>query len=226
MSGLKYWIWLAELPGLRSQTRLALLEHFGDPENIYCADAGEILLVENMTREQAAVTIVNYLTYKGYDLPASPADPGYKDGYKISAWAKNAVAICTELGLFTGSDGKFAPNKKLTRAECAVVVLKLDDLIASMAEIVPDPPATETAAPEQQAPAASSEAAPEVPVTPAPTQSPDPSPAVSAEPTPAVSADPQAVTERTGIAWNTPKTARLSLSSHAFLSSAAIGQIR
>ena len=55
MSGLKYWIWLAELPGLRSQTRLALLEHFGDPENIHCADAGEILLVENMTREQAAV---------------------------------------------------------------------------------------------------------------------------------------------------------------------------
>ena len=55
MSGLKYWIWLAELPGLRSQTRLALLDHFGDPENIYCADAGEILLVENMTREQAAV---------------------------------------------------------------------------------------------------------------------------------------------------------------------------
>jgi len=55
MSGLKYWIWLAELPGLRSQTRLALLEHFGDPENIYCADAGEILLVENMTREQAVV---------------------------------------------------------------------------------------------------------------------------------------------------------------------------
>ena len=55
MSGLKYWIWLAELPGLRSQTQLALLEHFGDPENIYCADAGEILLVENMTREQAVV---------------------------------------------------------------------------------------------------------------------------------------------------------------------------
>lgn len=55
MSGLKYWIWLAELPGLRSQTRLSLLEHFGDPENVYCADAGEILLVENMTREQAAV---------------------------------------------------------------------------------------------------------------------------------------------------------------------------
>ena len=58
MAGLKYWIWLAELSGLRSQTRLALLEHFGDPESIYYADPGEVLLVENMTREQAA-TLTN-----------------------------------------------------------------------------------------------------------------------------------------------------------------------
>ena len=55
MSALKYWIWLAELPGLRNQTRLALLEHFGTPKDIYCADAGEILLTEGMTREQAAL---------------------------------------------------------------------------------------------------------------------------------------------------------------------------
>ena len=46
---------MSKLPGLRSQTRLALLEHFGDPEDIYYADAGEILLVENMTREQASL---------------------------------------------------------------------------------------------------------------------------------------------------------------------------
>ena len=55
MSALKYWIWLAELPGLRNQTRLALLEHFGSPEDVYCADEGEILLTENMTRQQAEV---------------------------------------------------------------------------------------------------------------------------------------------------------------------------
>lgn len=52
---MKYWLWLAELPGLRNQTRLALLEHFGSPEDIYYADPGEILLIENMSREQAAV---------------------------------------------------------------------------------------------------------------------------------------------------------------------------
>lgn len=52
---MKYWLWLAELPGLRNQTRLALLEHFGSPEDIYYADPGEILLIENMSREQAAL---------------------------------------------------------------------------------------------------------------------------------------------------------------------------
>ena len=50
---LKYWIWMAELPGLTNQVRLALLRHFGTPENAFYADAGEILLTEGITREQA-----------------------------------------------------------------------------------------------------------------------------------------------------------------------------
>ena len=55
MSGLKYWIWLAQLRGLGNQARLALLRHFGTPEDIFYADTGEILLKEGITREQAAV---------------------------------------------------------------------------------------------------------------------------------------------------------------------------
>ena len=55
MSALKYWLWLTQLDGLRPQTRLGLLEHFGSPEDLYCADAGEILLTEGITREQAAL---------------------------------------------------------------------------------------------------------------------------------------------------------------------------
>ena len=54
MSALKYWLWLAELRGLSNQTRLALLNHFGTPEDVFYADAGEILLTEGITREQAA----------------------------------------------------------------------------------------------------------------------------------------------------------------------------
>jgi len=55
MSVLKYWVWLTELRGLKNQTRLALLRHFGTPEDLYFADEEEILLVEGMTRSQAAI---------------------------------------------------------------------------------------------------------------------------------------------------------------------------
>ena len=53
MSALKYWVWLAECRGVSNQTRLALLRHFGSPEDVFYADAGEILLTEGITREQA-----------------------------------------------------------------------------------------------------------------------------------------------------------------------------
>lgn len=52
---LKYWLWLTNLRGLHNQTRLALLRHFGTPENLFYADEGEILLTEGITREQAAL---------------------------------------------------------------------------------------------------------------------------------------------------------------------------
>ena len=53
MSALKYWVWLSECRGESNQTRLALLRHFGSPEDVFYADAGEILLTEGITREQA-----------------------------------------------------------------------------------------------------------------------------------------------------------------------------
>ena len=53
MSMLKYCVWLSELAGLGNQTRLALLEHFNTPEDVYYADEGEILLTEGMTRREA-----------------------------------------------------------------------------------------------------------------------------------------------------------------------------
>ena len=55
MSALKYWLWLTELRGLKNQTRLALLRHFGTPEDVFYADPGEILLTEGITRAEAAI---------------------------------------------------------------------------------------------------------------------------------------------------------------------------
>ena len=53
MSALKYWIWLANLPRLGSQMKLALLEHFGGPEKIYYGEKEEYLLVKGMNRQLA-----------------------------------------------------------------------------------------------------------------------------------------------------------------------------
>lgn len=49
---LKYWIWLAELPGLGNQARLALLRHFATPKDVYYAEPEELALVEGLTEDQ------------------------------------------------------------------------------------------------------------------------------------------------------------------------------
>lgn len=54
---LKYWLWLAELPGLNNQTRLALLRHFGSPEDIFFADREELLLAEDVSSDQAELAL-------------------------------------------------------------------------------------------------------------------------------------------------------------------------
>lgn len=53
MSALRYWLWLAQLKGVSCQQKLALLEHFQEPDAIYYGQQGEYLLVEGMTRKAA-----------------------------------------------------------------------------------------------------------------------------------------------------------------------------
>lgn len=53
MSMLKYWVWLSQREGVGSQTKLALLERFSTPEELYYADEGELLLTEGITRREA-----------------------------------------------------------------------------------------------------------------------------------------------------------------------------
>ncbi len=54
---LKYWLWLAELPGLRNPSKLALLRHFGSPEDIFFADREELLLAEDVPAAQAELAL-------------------------------------------------------------------------------------------------------------------------------------------------------------------------
>ena len=54
---LKYWVWLAELPRLKGPERLALLRHFGSPEELFFADREELLLVEGLRPARAELAL-------------------------------------------------------------------------------------------------------------------------------------------------------------------------
>ena len=54
---LKYWVWRGELPGLKGPARLALLRHFGSPEDIFFADREELLLAEDVPPAQAKLAL-------------------------------------------------------------------------------------------------------------------------------------------------------------------------
>ena len=48
---LTHWIWLAHRPGVNDRVKLALLQHFRDPEDIYFADSDAFDHVEGLTVE-------------------------------------------------------------------------------------------------------------------------------------------------------------------------------
>lgn len=53
MASLKYWLWLASLPGVGNIMKLALLDRFGEPDAVFYAERGAYLLVEGMTAAAA-----------------------------------------------------------------------------------------------------------------------------------------------------------------------------
>ena len=75
MAALKYWVWLATLPGLGERAKLQLLAHFGSPEEIYFAPEGELLLAEGITKLQAAL-----LADKSLDRAEKVLEDCAKDG--------------------------------------------------------------------------------------------------------------------------------------------------
>ena len=85
---------------------------------------------ENVTREQMAVFLYSYA--------GKPAVTGnlsaFKDGAKVSSWAKNAMIWATRSGVISGSknsDGSLNlnPQNPATRAECATMVVNFHGMM-------------------------------------------------------------------------------------------------
>ena len=80
---------------------------------------------DHITREQMAAILYRYAKYKGYDIEAN-GNLNYTDNRMISDYAKDAVIWATEKSVMAGNtDGSFAPQENATRAQVAVVFMRL-----------------------------------------------------------------------------------------------------
>lgn len=77
---------------------------------------------KNITREEMAVMICNYLKSQSYDFD-KVVTASYKDGAEISSWAKSSVSRLYEIGLLDWKN--FNPKKEVSRAEFATILMRL-----------------------------------------------------------------------------------------------------
>lgn len=93
---------------------------------------------QQMTREQMATIIHNYLNLNGITLPPSTALPiTFNDASDISYWAVNAVSAMQSSGLLVGDTaGNVQPQGQMTRSAAAAVLMRLSAQIET-ADVAP-----------------------------------------------------------------------------------------
>lgn len=77
-----------------------------------------------ITREEAFVVLMRLHRLTGDEAsPSSPQAP-FADGADVSDWARDAVNAAWHAGFAKGSGGKFYPQRAVTRAEMAAMILR------------------------------------------------------------------------------------------------------
>ena len=86
----------------------------------------------NVTREQMAVMLANYIKYKQYVLP-SETRAAFNDESSISSWALDAVKMIQASGIVDGKPGNiYDPLGMATRAEVATIFARFVDIYVNI----------------------------------------------------------------------------------------------
>ena len=81
--------------------------------------------LSNLTRQEMAVILYNYMKYKGADEVTEP-ELSYSDADKVASWATAAVAYCTQTELMNGVTAEtFDPAGSANRAMGATVLVSI-----------------------------------------------------------------------------------------------------
>jgi len=80
---------------------------------------------DEITREQMAVMLNNYLMSKGILFPAAMTPSAFTDEKEISSWAVESVKTIQATGIISGRPGNiYAPSATATRAEIAAILAR------------------------------------------------------------------------------------------------------
>lgn len=84
----------------------------------------------DITRQEMATIIARILGKKGFKAGDTAQLDAFMDKADIPAWAKEAASMVVREGIITGTgDGRFAPGEKATRAQAAVMLNRLFNLL-------------------------------------------------------------------------------------------------
>lgn len=80
-----------------------------------------------ITRQDLCLMLLNYLKYKGIEVPDAEENTLFKDDGKIGKWAYDAVYTIKSIGVVSGmGDNMFQPRGNATRAQVAQMMMKFD----------------------------------------------------------------------------------------------------
>ncbi len=91
-------------------------------------DINKFLPDKDVTREEMAYILYNYIKMKGIELEDA-SFTGFTDEAEISDWAKEAVLYLAKKGVIKGNNGKFDPKGTFTREQVAQILYQLRGLI-------------------------------------------------------------------------------------------------
>ncbi len=80
---------------------------------------------DTITREQMAAILYRYAQYKGFDVSGRADLSAYRDGSRISPYARDAMAWAVKAGLISGvGNNTLIPGGSATRAEVATILMR------------------------------------------------------------------------------------------------------
>ncbi len=85
-----------------------------------------------VTREQMAVILYNYATYRNHP-GSTPADAlsAFPDAGQVHSWAREAMSWAVSSGLISGSDGQLKPQDLADRSQSAALIMRMCQYLAS-----------------------------------------------------------------------------------------------